>query len=158
MENITQALIIVGSVLIVLLIIAMSILVFNIAKDPVSKSVDNMSKEERSFFNSKFKTYEGGRIAGLEAKALINLSMQNAYHQLSLEEKERIPEIILKTRTNTYPLSRAQINSTNNAETYKNIFQEMLNKTINTSFYSVEIKLNAKNGIVNDIYIEELDI
>ena len=158
MENASKALILAGSVLIVIIIIGVSIFVLNATKDPVARTVDNMSKEERSFFNSKFRQYEGGRVSGLETKALINLCMQNAYTQFNMKEQPRIPELTLTTKTENFSLKRSDIQSFSGPEDFKERFQKMLNKTVNTSFYSVQIRLNANNGIVSEIYITELNI
>ena len=159
MENASKALIIAGSLLLAIIIIGMSVFVFNLAKDPVSKSVDNMSSEERKFFNSKFQKYEAGRISGLETKALVNIAMQNANHQLSLNEKPRIPEISIQYKgTLVLSLNRSDISSISNAEDFKSVFQNMLNKINNNSFFSIETELNAKDGIVKKITVKELNI
>lgn len=159
MENASRALIIAGSILLALMIIGASILVFNVVKEPVARSVDNMTSEERIFFNNKFQRYEGGRVSGMETKALVNISLQNANHQLSLYEKPRIPEVSIRYRNNSsLYLDRAEINSNNDAEFFTRKFQDILNRINNTSFFSIATELNARNGIVSKIIIEELDI
>lgn len=159
MENASKALIIIGSILVALMIVAASILIFNIAKNPISKTVDAMTTEERSFFNSKFKRYESGRVTGLETKAFVNIVMQNANYQLNLEEKYRIPEIYISYKDKTkISLERAEINSISDPDDFKSIFQKILNKVSNTAFYSIRTELNAKNGIVSKIFVEEINI
>lgn len=159
MENASKALIVLGSVLLALMIIGLSLFVFNIAKDPVAKSVDSMSSEEREFFNSKFQRYESGRVSGLETKSLVNITMQNANHQFNLNEKYRIPEIFISYRDKTnISLERAEINLITSSDSFKLKFQSMLNKISNTAFYSIKTELNAKNGIISKITVEEINI
>lgn len=160
MENASKALIIVGAVLVALLIIGASVFIFNsVVKDSVSRSVDDMTSEERIFFNSKFERYEGGRVSGLETKALVNISLQNATYQLSINEKPRIPEISIKFKDNSnYSLTRAEINSYTEASSFKNKIEPILNKINNTSFFAIDTELNSRNGIVSKITIEELNI
>ncbi len=157
MENISKTLIMISAVLGALLIIGMSVLAFNILKDPVAKTVDSMNSEERIFFNTKFQRYEGDRVAGLEVKALANIALQNSTFQLSMEERARIPEMFITYNQGPdITFTRSDINGTNNPETYKNKFQDILNRIKNTSFFSVKTELNAKNGIVSKITIKEL--
>lgn len=159
MENASKALIIAGALLIALLLIGAGIFIFNLAKNPVSKAADNMSSEERKFFNSKFQRYESGRVSGLETKAMVNIAMQNANNQLIVNEKYRIPEITIYYKGNiTLSLSRANINSISNSEGFKTVFQKMLNKINNTAFFSIKVLLSSENGIVDKIVVEELDI
>lgn len=159
MENASKALIILGAILLALMIIGVSMFVFNLFKNPVARTVDSMSSEERNFFNSKFKRYESGRVSGLETKALVNISMQNASHQFNLNEKYRIPEISISYRDKTSIfLDRAEINSITDLDSFKVKFQNMLNKISNAAFYSIKMELNAKNGIVSNITIEEINI
>lgn len=159
MENASKALVIAGSILLAVLVIGISVFVFNIAKDPVAKTVDNMTKDERKLFNSKFQKYESGRVAGIETKALINISMQNANHQLNLNENARIPEMKITYKDNTIlTLTRDEIIKETDPEFFQEKFQIMLNKVKSTLFYNIEINLNAENGIVNEIRIEELSI
>lgn len=159
MENLSKVLVIVASVLAAILVVSVAVFVFNMAKDPVAQSVDGMTTEERNFFNTKFQRYEGGRVAGIETKALVNISMQNANYQLSLNEKYRIPEIYIKYKDNTkISLEREEINAVTDSEAFKNKFQRMLNKINNASFYSIDTELSARNGIVSMITIEEVNI
>lgn len=164
MENISKVLVITASVLMALIIVGMSILIFNIVKNPVAKAVDNMSSEERTFFNSKFQRYEGGRVTGLETKALINVMLQNATLQVGDEEVGRIPEsVVTYYDRNTgskivLRIDRNLIDNTNNPDVYRTEYQKVLNNIRNTQFYSVETELNARNGIVSLITIEELNL
>ena len=158
MENISKALIIAGAIMFAMLVIGMSVLAFNIVKNPVARAVDNMSTEERVFFNTKFQRYAGGRVAGIDVKALISISMQNSKLQFDQNEKGRIPEIFFKGNGKTIDITRAKITSETNSDNFASVFQEMLNNTKNPKFFSVVTELNARNGIVSKIMIDELSI
>ncbi len=76
MENATKALLIAGSVLIAIVLIAVGIKILS-STSGVTKEVDNLSSTmEASIFNSRFTQYEGTQ-KGSSVKALIRLIEQN---------------------------------------------------------------------------------
>lgn len=156
MENISKVLIIVAAVLIALLIISVSVFIFNIVKDPVAQAADNMTSEERIFFNSKFQRYESGRVSGIETKGLVNIYLQNVNQQLNLGERARIPEFSITFNDEQSSLNRDDINSKTDKD-FKNYLQSILNKINMTSFFSIEVNLNSNNGIVSEVIIKELN-
>lgn len=157
MENASKALIMAGAVLLSLMIIGISVFIFRYLNDPVSKAVNKMTSEERTFFNTKFQRYEGERVPGLETKALVNICLQNSDLQVSANERARIPEVSITFKNNTkITLTRDEI-KTFNSEEFTKRFQSILNKINNISVFSVLTELNAKNGIVSKIIIEELN-
>ena len=147
MENISKVLIIAGSVLMAILIISFSVFVINVLNKPVTQASNNMSGEEKAFFNNKFQRYEGARVAGLETKALVNILLQNSTHQTKLNELGKIPKVKVKLNLKVFNLD---FNSTLEG------YQEVLNEIKNTRFYFIGTKLNAKNGIISEIVITEL--
>lgn len=72
MENATKALLIAASVLIVIILIAVSIKILGSASG-VSDQVDTVSSSlESSMFNSQFTSYFGDRVPGSQAKSLVS--------------------------------------------------------------------------------------
>ena len=68
MENASKALIIAGAILLSILIIALGVYIFNMAKS--STNTDSLSSLELSTFNSQFTQYEGEQL-GSSVKALL---------------------------------------------------------------------------------------
>lgn len=76
MENATKALLIAGSVLIAIVLIAVGIKILS-STSGVTKEVDNLSSTmEASIFNSRFTQYEGTQ-KGTAVRALYRLVKQN---------------------------------------------------------------------------------
>ena len=68
MENASKALIIAGAILLSILIIALGVYIFNMAKSSVN--TDSLSSLELSTFNSQFTQYEGEQL-GSSVKSLL---------------------------------------------------------------------------------------
>ena len=77
MENASKALLIAGSVLIVILLIAMGMKVFNSTKGTTDSVDTTMNATEVAMFNNKFMSYIGNKKTANEAKALLNLVISN---------------------------------------------------------------------------------
>ena len=88
MENASKALIIAGAILLSILIIALGIYVFNMAKS--SFDGNQLSQVEKSAFNQTFTMYEG-KQAGTTVKALIDSIIANASENSGA--KDRLPTI-----------------------------------------------------------------
>ena len=69
MENASKALLIAGSVLIVILIIGVGMLVYSSMKRTIDEGIRQMSNQEKDMFNQQFMQYEG-RKNGSNVKAL----------------------------------------------------------------------------------------
>lgn len=95
MENASKALIIAGAILLSILIIALGIYVFNMAKG--ATNTDQLDAVEKQTFNSTFTQYEG-RVLGSSASELLNACISNATK--NSEADDRLPDVIyLETRT-----------------------------------------------------------
>lgn len=84
MENASKALIIAGAILLSILIIALGIYVFNMAKG--ATSTDSLSSLEVTSFNEKFTQYEGRQL-GSSVKSLIGEIISNNNTQADAEER-----------------------------------------------------------------------
>lgn len=77
MENATKALLIAGSILIAILLIAMGVRVFNSTKGTTDSVQTTMNTTEIATFNSKFTQYAGSGKSAAQVKALANIIIAN---------------------------------------------------------------------------------
>lgn len=77
MENASKALLIAGAILIVILLIAVGMMVYNSASGTIDKAIGQMSTTEKSMHNSQFEQYLGNSVKGSNVKNLINKVMAN---------------------------------------------------------------------------------
>lgn len=88
MENASKALIIAGAILLSILIIALGIYVFNMAKG--ATNTNQLDSVEKSSFNDPFTNYEGKQI-GTSVKQLITYAISNA--TTNADSDEKLPDI-----------------------------------------------------------------
>lgn len=81
MENASKALIIAGAILISILLIAISMYVYNAAQGTISEAGSQMSKQEKDMYNSAVVSYVGDNKKGIDARACIDsiISSNNTY-------------------------------------------------------------------------------
>lgn len=77
MENASKALLISASILIVILLIAMGVKVFNSTSGTTDQVEGTMSSTEITQFNSKFTAYIGSGKTAAQVKALANVVIAN---------------------------------------------------------------------------------
>lgn len=120
MENASKALLIAGSVLIVILLIAVGVKIFSSTNGVTSDVNDTMTATEKTQFNSKFTQYIGNRSEA-QTRALINTVISNnatnASHIVKINNKE--PDINM------------QLSSTNTIKVYTDTNGYVCNITIN---------------------------
>lgn len=88
MENASKALVMAGSVLLAILIIALGMTIFNTAKN--SADTTALDATEVSMFNSKFERYSGNQL-GSQVKSLISFAVSNA--STNAEEPIKLPTV-----------------------------------------------------------------
>lgn len=71
MENASKALLIAGAILIVILLIAVGMMVYNSSRGSIDEAVSQMSSQEMEMFNKQFTQYSGTKVSGSNVKALI---------------------------------------------------------------------------------------
>lgn len=76
MENASKALLIAGSILVVILLIAMGVRVFNSTSGTTDSVEGTMQTTEATMFNNKFTQYVGTKSA-TQARSLINMVISN---------------------------------------------------------------------------------
>ena len=88
MENATKALMIAGAVLLAIMIISISLLIYNSAQGGINGAISKMSSQEKDLFNNQFLGYEG-KQNGSNVKTLISaiISNNNQMTEEGTEEK-----------------------------------------------------------------------
>ena len=77
MENASKALLIAGAILVVILIIAVGMIVYNSSRGTIDEAVSQMSAQEVSMYNSQFTTYEGDRANASQVRSLLDVIQTN---------------------------------------------------------------------------------
>ena len=77
MENASKALLIAGSILIVILLIAMGVKVFNSTKGTTDSAETTMNTAAIAMFNNKFTPYLGTNKTKSQAISMINIILAN---------------------------------------------------------------------------------
>lgn len=97
MENASKALLIAGSVLIVILLIAMGVKVFNSTSSTTGEVETTMESTEIATFNNKFTAYLGNNKSASDAKSLANIvianNAANSAYQVSFAQKTSAADI-----------------------------------------------------------------
>ena len=89
MENASKALLIAGSILVVILLIAMGVRVFNSTSGTTDSVEGTMQSTEIATFNNKFTAYAGTGKSAAQVKALANIvianNATNSLHKVSFK-------------------------------------------------------------------------
>lgn len=127
MENASKALLIAGSVLIVLLLIGVGMLIYSRATGVIDTAASTMNSQEIQAFNSQFTPYEGNQ-KGASIRSLISKVIAN---NATYKDSENRQVYIIygeetKEATNLSKISAAM----NTGKTYKVTFTEYNNGLI----------------------------
>jgi len=71
MENASKALLIAGSVLIVILLIGVGMMIYNGATETINQSTTQMSSQQIQMQNQQYTPYEGSNVRGTKVKQLL---------------------------------------------------------------------------------------
>ncbi len=104
MENASKALLIAGSILIVILIIGVGMLVYQSTQGLIGEGLSQMSSQEKDLFNQKFEKFAGTRVNGSNVRALIS-TVKNNNNQL---EDEKDPKYVQCTYDNPNEINTAR--------------------------------------------------
>lgn len=77
MENASKALLIAGAILIVILLIAVGMMVYNGAQGSITKAIGQMSTTERDIHNKNFEPFIGNHVSGTNVRALYTRVIAN---------------------------------------------------------------------------------
>ncbi len=72
MENASKALIIAGAILISILLIAISMYIYNSAQGTINNAASKMSEQEKQVYNSAVLSYIGDNKKGVDVKSLLD--------------------------------------------------------------------------------------
>ena len=135
MENASKALIIAGAILLSILIIALGIYVFNMAKGVTdTKALDDLEIQQ---FNQQFTSYRG-QVIGSGVVTLLDKMISNA--TANKDADERLPDIIYYGTRSSGEVSVANVNGTDYSGTdYKDLVG-IANFTV-----KIEIKSDSSN-------------
>jgi hypothetical protein len=160
MENASKALIIAGAILLSILIIALGIYVFSMAKGTINTT--SLDELEISNFNTEFTMYEGKQL-GSNVKTLLNKVLSNASE--NAESAERLPDVTYVDSSNKGPslnitagsgitVSGKNVNITSDVSNpNRNAISALRNKISNSHKYTVTIDTDNDSGLVNLITI-----
>ena len=105
MENASKALIIAGSVLVAILLIAMGVRVFTSTRGTTDAQEGAMKTTEVSVFNSKFTQYVGTNKSKAQVVALLNAAISNNAtndHKITVNGSSNIANLINTVGNGTY--------------------------------------------------------
>lgn len=77
MENASKALLIAGAILIVILLIAVGMMVYQGAQGSINKAIGSMSSTEKDIHNKQFEPYMGTKVSGSNVKSLLSKIITN---------------------------------------------------------------------------------
>ena len=138
MENASKALLIAGSVLIVILIIAVGLRIFNSTKGTTEAAQSTMGTTSATMFNNQFLSYLGDKKSKSELIQLLNKILVN-----NATSNHKINVVLLDT-----------FNFTENPDT----IQEMIQSFNACSIQFYRIVLSKDNPTDNDGYIRQISI
>ena len=144
MENASKALIISGAILLSILIIALGIYVFNMAKG--ATKTNSLDELEIQTFNEPFESYEGRQI-GTSVKALLNKVITS--NTQNAGAVDRLPAIFYYKGSGSYNTTDIKPDSSN---TKTEDIAKLRDGIANSHYYLVKFHI-ASNGLINGIGI-----
>ena len=150
MENASKALLIAGAILLVILIIAIGMFIFNAANDQITGAVTGMSKNQITAFNKTFLNYEG-TCSGAQIKSLMGELIANA--DTYKDEATKIPAVYIDQVSGSNDDEyNVQAGSNGNQADYINNLGTIRNRVDQKHEYYVEMSYQA-NGLIDYINI-----
>lgn len=146
MENVSKALIIAGTILVIILIVAAGMFITTSSQGTVSDSMASMSTQEIDAFNLRFTMYEGEQT-GTNIKTLVGTLITNS--NTYKDEVTKIPGLYLEAESDTLDSGIPEIGK--NSE-YINELGKIKNNIDAKHKYWVEISYQD-NGIIDYINI-----
>ena len=142
MENASQALIIAGAVLVAILIIAISVYVYNNSRTAASTSLSAMTTQEIEAFNNQFESYKG-KQTGSKVMSLLGKLIANA--SVYKDQIEKIPDVYNGK-------DHESINLNTDLENYTKKLSEFKNEVEKKHMYNVVFSYNT-DGLLEKIFI-----
>ena len=146
MENASKSLLIAGSILVCILIIAVGMYIYNTSGSSIQASVTTMSTSEIEAYNSKYTMYEGEQT-GANIKSLVGVLASNA--STNEDENSKIPGLSLENKKD---ILDSGIPENGETSPYLDSLQEIKQKLENKHRYWVEVSYQ-KNGLIDYINV-----
>ena len=146
MENASKSLLIAGSILVCILIIAVGMYIYNSSGSSIQASVATMSTSEIEAYNVKYTMYEGEQT-GANIKSLMGVLVSNA--STNEDENSKIPGVSLEKDKKILDSGIPENGETSN---YLDSLQDMKQNLENKHKYWVEVSYQ-KNGLIDYINI-----
>lgn len=159
MENASKALIIAGSILLSILIIALGMYIFSTSSS--TSNVEILNETEVQTFNAKFEKYKGEQL-GTNVDALLKALRTN--YTANKKSSEKLPGIYyfdMEDKNKDNPTSGKyhyvtydETKDRSNDETYTKVISKIQSEISNSHRYTVSIDYNSKTGLVEKITIK----
>ena len=137
MENASKALIIAGAILLSILIIALGVYIFNMAKSSVN--TDTLDSLDISTFNSQFTQYEGDQL-GSSVKSLLTAII--ASNNTNIEAEDRLIKVVYDN-TNGGTVSSTTIEYTVGDTSASDEVSTLSSSLSNTHHYDVSFSYSS---------------
>jgi len=144
MENATKALMIAGAVLIAIMLISVSLFIFNSAQDTFNGAASKMSSGEKDMFNSQFTGYEGTNKAGSTVKTLISAVITNNHQMVEEGTEDKCVKMEFDKVKDAPTEVTSDVKALESART----------KIISGKKYTVEVS-TASSGLVDTIKVTQ---
>lgn len=144
MENASKALLIAGAILLSILIIALGIYVFNLARS--SMNTNQLNEMEVSAFNTQFTQYEGKQL-GSNVKSLLDKVITSNNSNKDAEEK--LIDVVCEAVKGDEKTIEPEVGELKNSDI------SAVRKSVAASHnYDVTIDTSADTGLVNKVTIK----
>lgn len=150
MENSSKALLIAGSILLCILIIAIGMFIYNTSQSTITSSITSMSTQEIEMFNKQFDIYVGIQT-GTKISSLMGTLIANA--NTNKDEPTKIPAVIVeKLRYSSTEIFHANVPPAGDTQDYIDTLGKIKNGVEKKHSYLVEMSYQ-KNGLIDYITI-----
>ena len=141
MENASKALIIAGSVLLAIMLVALGVTIFNKARG--AADVSSLDSAEITMFNQKFEKYASDKQLGSNVKTLISFAISNA--STNKDDPIKLPKVVHTDGTT----------ADSNADDYVSKLGEIRKEISSTHTYKVNVDYDTSTGLVSTITIND---
>ncbi len=152
MENASKALLIAGSILIVILLIAVGMMVFGGAQSNIEGSIASMNSQEKEAFNSQFTMYQGTKKSATNTKTLLNKLIANntnpdTHHVLIYADSEKF----IRGKFNSKDITNVDTSDSVDS----NLISQLLGKITTSKTY--DIVFHYTDGLITGVCLFEND-
>lgn len=134
MENASKALLIAGAILIVILLIAVGMMVYQGAQGSINKAIGSMSSTEKDIHNKQFESYMGDSVSGSNVRSLVSKVISNNSDENNVKVLIKYSNILKATSGTdvTNDLSNTMTNVTTSASASYKVSPEYSDGVITT--------------------------